>query len=33
VQFPNLPLINALLAGEAANFLDSTKHTYAATAS
>jgi hypothetical protein len=33
VQFPNLPLIIAFLAGEAGKFLDSSAHSYAATVS
>jgi hypothetical protein len=33
VQFPNLPLIVALLAGEAGNFLDGRAHSYAASVS
>jgi len=33
VQFPNLPLIVAVLAGEAGNFLDGSAHSYAASVS
>jgi hypothetical protein len=33
VQFPNLPLIIAFLAGEASKFVDGTEHTYAASVS
>jgi hypothetical protein len=33
VQFPNLPLIIAFLAGEAGSFLDGSAHSYAASVS
>jgi hypothetical protein len=33
VQFPNLPLIVAFLAGEAGKFLDGSAHSYAASVS
>ena len=33
VQFPNLPLIVAALAGEAGKFLDGSAHSYAASVS
>ena len=33
VQFPNLPLIVAVLAGEAGRFLDGSAHSYAASVS
>jgi hypothetical protein len=33
VQFPNLPLIVAVLAGAAGKFLDSSAHSYAASVS
>lgn len=33
VQFPNLPLIVAFLAGEAGAFLDGSEHSYAASVS
>jgi hypothetical protein len=33
VQFPNLPLIVAFLAGEAGKFVDGTAHTYSASVS
>jgi hypothetical protein len=33
VQFPNLPLIVAFLAGEAGKFVDGSAHSYAASAS
>jgi hypothetical protein len=33
VQFPSLPLIIALLAGEASKFMDGTEHTYTASVS
>jgi hypothetical protein len=33
VQFPNLPLIVAVLAGEAGKFLDGSAHSYAASVS
>jgi hypothetical protein len=33
VQFPNLPLIVALLAGAAGNFLDGAAHSYTASVS
>jgi hypothetical protein len=33
VQFPNLPLIVAFLAGKAGNFLDGSAHSYAASVS
>jgi hypothetical protein len=33
VQFPNLPLIAAFLAGEAGKFLNGSAHSYAASAS
>ena len=33
VQFPNLPLIVALLAGEIGRFLDGAEHSYAASVS
>ena len=33
VQFPNLPLIVAFLAGRAGAFLDGTEHSYAASVS
>jgi hypothetical protein len=33
VQFPNLPLIIAFLAGEAGKFLDGSAHSYAASVS
>jgi hypothetical protein len=33
VQFPNLPLIVALLAGEIGRFLDGGEHSYAASVS
>jgi hypothetical protein len=33
VQFPNLPLIVALLAGEAGRLLDGSAHSYAASVS
>jgi hypothetical protein len=33
VQFPNLPLIVAVLAGEAGKFLDGGEHSYAASVS
>ena len=33
VQFPNLPLIVAILAGEADTFLDGSAHSYAASVS
>jgi hypothetical protein len=33
VQFPNLPLIIAFLAGEASKFVDGTEHAYAVSVS
>jgi hypothetical protein len=33
VQFPNLPLIVAFLAGEGGNFVNGIEHTYAASVS